>query len=306
MSGAPTPTRPCPQCGAEWPDEIRFCGECGGRMPDATVVASPVRVQVEATAAAPPAAAPPAPVPPAPVPLRAAPPTAPSPAPPAPAGPPRIVSVVPATPLLVAPEPATLETRNDVAVDAVKEAWALVKGRLGPLAVGTVIIGLASSALSSTGIGVLALGPLQGGGFGTVALRAASGRSVELNDFFAGFSRWKRLVVSGLLVGLVVALGLVVLVVPGLYLAMATAYTPLLVIDRDVPAWAALKTSVEAVNAQLGAHVVVFLVLGALNFGGSLACGLGLLVTIPLTVVTLGVCYGRLFGFAGGVDRLDR
>jgi hypothetical protein len=298
---AQEPTRPCPQCGHDWPDTVRHCGECGASMPDATVVASPYQVQVEATQAPGSSTA-----------LVRSNPTVPAHAS-VPvvsvANPQHIVTIPAPTPLFVPPpEPATLETRMDVDVDAVGEAWRLVRARLGMLAVGTVIVSLASSALSSTVVGLLALGPLQGGGFGAVGLRAASGRSVELNDFFAGFTGpvWKKLVLSGLLVGAAVLLGSVLLVLPGLYLAMASAYTPLLVIDRDMDPWKAFKMSMQGVNAQLGRHVAVFVVLALVNAAGALACGVGVLVTLPLAAVTLAVCYGRVFGFAGGVDRLNR
>jgi hypothetical protein len=261
-------------------------------MPDATVVASPYKVQVEATAA-----------PQAPMVVMATPqPVSPSPA----AALPVALLVVPRvddSALLLAPDPHTLETRRDVAIDAIGEAWALLRPRVGPAAVGTVIVSLASAVLSATVLGALLLGPLQGGGFGTVALRAAAGHRVDVNDFFEGFARglWPRLVVSGLLVSACIFLGSVALVVPGLYLAMATAYTPLLVIDRDMDPWPALKDSVRAVNDQLGGHIALFLGLAALNFVGSLACGLGVLVTIPLSAVALGVCYRRVFGIVGMV-----
>jgi uncharacterized membrane protein len=167
------------------------------------------------------------------------------------------------------------------------------------------VVALASAALTGTVIGVVALGPLYGG-FAVVGLRAASGRRVEMNDFFLGFARWKPLVVVGLLMGLFVTLGTALLVIPGLYLAMALSYAPFLVVDRGTAPWTAIKDSIAAVNSQLGAHVVVWLALAAVAVAGALCCGVGVLVAIPLTAVTVGVCYGRLFGFAGGVDRLER
>jgi hypothetical protein len=211
----------------------------------------------------------------------------------------KIVTIAPATPILEPPDPHTIETRRDVDVDAIVEAWSIVRHRLGPVALGTLIVGLATSALSSTGVGVLALGPLHGG-VAFVGIRASSGRRVELNDFFEGFAKdlWLRLVLAHLLLAVLVTLAFVALILPGLYLSMAAMYTPYLVIDRGEDPWSALKISVNGVNAQLGAHIAVFAVLAALNFVGALCCGAGLLVTIPLTATALGVCYGRVFGFA--------
>jgi uncharacterized membrane protein len=106
-----------------------------------------------------------------------------------------------------------------------------------------------------------------------------------------------------IIVGLAL-LGTLFALVPGIYLAMAGVYAPLLVVDRGTGAWEAYKTSMRAVNAQLGAHLVLLVVLGLLNFVGLLPLGFGLLMTLPLTIVAVGLAYGRIFGFAGGVDRI--
>ena len=255
-----TPTRPCPACGEEWPDDIRYCGACGGRMPDATLVASPYTVQVEASAA------------------------------------PNAVEADAGRLASLHPDPVTLETKQRVDLDVFPEAWDIVRRRLGIFAVGTLVVGLAAAALCGTGVGVLALGPLQGG-LALVGLRAASGRSVVLNDFFDGFALWKGLLWSGLLVTLLVLLGLVLLVLPGIYLMFATLYTPFLVVDRRTPAWEAVRTSLAVVRADLGVHLALFSVLMLVNVAGALLCGFGLLLTIPLSATAVALCYGRVIGF---------
>jgi hypothetical protein len=277
------PTRPCPACGAEWPDEIRYCGECGGRMPDATLVAAPYKVQVEATDVA------------------------------LPAGENElseefVPTLVPerAQALFNEPEPHTLAAVSTLDTGIVVDAWKIVAPRLGPFAVGTLVVSLASSALSSTVIGLVAMGGIQGGHV-IAGLRAASGRSVSVNDFFDGYASFdlaKRLSLTWLLTTLMVSLGFIVLVVPGLYLMMATAYAPLLVVDRGMKPWEAVRMSIEHVNARLDTHCAIFACVLALVVGGSLACGLGLLVALPIAFVTLALCYQRVFGIRDGVDHL--
>lgn len=294
------PSRPCPACGAEWPDEIRYCGECGGRMPDATLVNAPYKVQVEATDAAPPGVISEALIPTlvprderredgdraAPFELLDV---------------ERLESSALATPLLVAPEPHTLPEVSTLDTGILAAAWRLVRARLGVFAVGTLVVNLASSALSSLVIGLLALGPLHGG-LAIAALRAASGRRVKMNDFFDGFASFdlaKRLAVTWLLTTSIVSLGFVLLLVPGLYLAMATAYAPFLVVDRGMAPWAAIRMSIEHVNARLQFHVVLWAIFIAVLFVAALPCGLGLLVALPLVFVTLALCYSRIFGIRG-------
>lgn len=280
---ANAPTRPCPACGAAWPDEIRYCGECGGRMPDATLVAAPYIVQVEATDVALPAGE-------------------------------NVLSeefvdtLVPerAQELINAPEPHTLTALSTLDTGIIVDAWKLVAPRLGTFAVGTLVVSLASSAASATLIGLVVMGGIQGG-FAIAGLRAASGRSVSVNDFFDGFASFdlaRRLALTWLLTTLVVALGFALLVVPGLYLMMATAYAPLLVVDRGAKPLDAMRMSIERVNARLGTHSAIFACVLALLVAGSLACGLGLLVAMPIAFVTLALCYQRVFGIRDGVDHL--
>lgn len=287
----------CPACEADWPDEIRYCGECGGRMPDATVVASPYKIQVEASDT--PHALPSLIDRNVPVPE----PT------PSDEGDPEVSAPVPleidvrggnvgnASQLLLAPDPPTLASVQHVDLSAIEEAWRLVSARKGNLAVGTLVVGLAMVALAATGIGAFALGPLYGG-LAIVGLRVASGRTVAVTDFFDGFIVMTPLLLLGLLTALIIALGSIALVIPGLYLAIASVYAPFLVVDRGDAPWPALRTSMDAVNARLGDHLGFVCVLASLNTAGALLCGFGLLLTVPLSVVSLAVCYGRLFGFS--------
>lgn len=252
-------------------------------MPDATLVAAPYKVQVEATEMA------------------------------LPAGENAlseefVPTLVPerAQHLMVAPEPHTLTEISTLDTGIIVDAWKIVAPRLGPFAVGTLVVSLASSALSSTLIGLVAMGGIQGG-FAIAGLRAASGRSVSVNDFFDGFASFalaRRLALTWLFTTLLVTLGFVLLIVPGLYLMMATSYAPLLVVDRGMKPWEAIRMSMEHVNARLGTHCAIYACVLALVFVGSLACGLGLLVALPIAFVTLALCYERVFGIRDGVDHL--
>jgi uncharacterized membrane protein len=101
-----------------------------------------------------------------------------------------------------------------------------------------------------------------------------------------------------------VAVGTLALVLPGLYVAVCAMYAPFLVVDRELSPWHALMTSRDAVHESFVAHVGLAVVLVLVNLGGLACLGLGLLVTIPLTFVVLGVAYGRFLGYGTGVDRL--
>jgi uncharacterized membrane protein len=54
-----------------------------------------------------------------------------------------------------------------------------------------------------------------------------------------------------------------------------------------------MEASREKVMGNLGQWVILFLALLALNIVGAIPCGLGLLVTAPMSAVALGLAYDR-------------
>jgi hypothetical protein len=115
-------------------------------------------------------------------------------------------------------------------------------------------------------------------------LAVVDGRRVEVADLL----RTDDLVgyiVAWLLVSVIVGVGFVLLIVPGLIAAFLLAFTSFAVLDRHEDPIGALKTSYRLTSGNVGEVLVLFLVLIALNFIGALLCGLGLFVTLPLSVI---------------------
>ncbi len=187
--------------------------------------------------------------------------------------------------------------------DLLKESWEITKPNLVPLLVGSILIGVVVSVLSMIPLAGLVAGPFYGGLL-VMALRATEGKPIEIGHSFAGLKMFVPLLLVTLVVGLAVGIGSILLIIPGLYLAMATMYSTYLVIDREMEFMDAIKASVGVVNKSIVPHIVLLLVLGLVNFVGSIPCGLGLLVTGPLSMVAVALVYKRVFGIAGGGDKL--
>lgn len=77
-----------------------------------------------------------------------------------------------------------------------------------------------------------------------VFLKAVRGERIEVKDMFAVFQKnyWNA-VVANIVVGVIVGLGLVMLIVPGIIFACRLAFVPYLVIDQDMDIMDALRTS---------------------------------------------------------------
>lgn len=192
-----------------------------------------------------------------------------------------------------------------------KEAWGHFKANTGVMVGGTVILGALIGApqllLGSLGINVilfqLVSTPLTAGE-AIVALRLLSQSPSGYADFFDGFKKWLPLLLLGVVSGALTILGTLLLVLPGICLAVAFTWATWLVIDRDEDFWPALMSSLRVVRARFGAHLDFLLALCGLNLLGALCFGVGLLVTGPLSVLATGVAYRRVFGIAGGANRL--
>ena len=137
--------------------------------------------------------------------------------------------------------------------------------------------------------------PLLMGNF-LVSAKLLQGQTPEFRDFFSGFQFLVPLLLLSLVAGTFIAIGTILLVIPGVYLAVAYLFATYLVIDRGLEFWPAMELSRHTVNPRWFGYFAFVLLLALLNLAGALALGVGLLVTIPLSFCTVTVLYAEIFG----------
>jgi uncharacterized membrane protein len=93
------------------------------------------------------------------------------------------------------------------------------------------------------GYGIFISGPI-GYSVNWVFLRAVRREKIEIKDMFAVFERnyWNA-VVAGLVTTIIIIIGLIMLIVPGIIFACRLAFVPYLVLDEKMEAMEALKAS---------------------------------------------------------------
>jgi len=91
--------------------------------------------------------------------------------------------------------------------------------------------------------GIFVAGPI-GYGASWAFLKAVRGERVEIKDVFAVFQRnyWNA-VIANIVVAIIVGLGMVMLIVPGIIFACRLAFVPYLVVDRKMDVMEALRVS---------------------------------------------------------------
>lgn len=127
------------------------------------------------------------------------------------------------------------------------------------------------------------------------ALHELDGNRPGIGAFFQ-FTNVGAIIVASFLVGLATGIGLVLLIIPGIIIAFLTYWTLQFVIDQEQDAITAIKSSFGAISANVGPLVLLALVLVALNIVGFLLCLVGLLVSVPLTVLASTYAYRVVVG----------
>ena len=138
------------------------------------------------------------------------------------------------------------------------------------------------------GIGVITLmvlviaGPMRGG-YELAMLRMVRGdRSVVFGDLFAGFSKFVKLMLTMLLGALLLAVGIMLCVVPGIILGVGLWPAYLLVMEDDLGPVEALKGAWALTDGYKMELFILGLANTLLLFVGLLACCVGVFVAGPV------------------------
>lgn len=122
------------------------------------------------------------------------------------------------------------------------------------------------------------------------ALDITHGRPISIGSVFR-FENLVPFLIAQILVGLMVFVGSLLCVLPGLVLAFFTQFTSYFVLDKNMTAMEAIKASFAMVNANVGSLIGLFLLALVAIIVGALLCGLGLLVAYPV----VGIAYAFAF-----------
>lgn len=148
------------------------------------------------------------------------------------------------------------------------------------------------------------LSPALGAGFYFVAFQIARNRPRNFSDFFNGFKKFIPLFLTSLVSGILIILGLIVFILPGIYLAVAYAFAQMFVIDKNMGFWSAMETSRKLITKRWWSFLGFSLVLGVLIIFGFLLLGIGALVTIPLAACITAAAYEDIVGLNSVAETL--
>lgn len=208
-----------------------------------------------------------------------------------------------------APPPLSAETiaagylEKSTPVDiasCISRGWALVRDNPG-LTIGStllmIVVSFGLSAVPVVGLLAFFIDPVLLGGLAYVFTRRIRGENPQVGDAFNGFTlAFLQLGLGGLVSLILISIGLLLCVLPGIYLAIGYTFAVPLIIDKKYDFWTAMEVSRRVVNRQWWTLFGLALVLFLLNVIGVLACLVGCIVTAPLTVAAIQYAYEDVFG----------
>ncbi len=129
-----------------------------------------------------------------------------------------------------------------------------------------------------------------------LGLKRAVDAPLSATSIFHYFNRMFALFFTTVLMYIMIIIGFLLFIIPGIYLSIAYYMAMPLVVEKELSPWQALETSRKAVGKRwfsfLGFGIVIFLI----NLGGLLSLGLGLIWTIPFSIIAFGIVYRNMFG----------
>ncbi|WGL15593.1 hypothetical protein PVT68_12525 [Microbulbifer bruguierae] len=216
--------------------------------------------------------------------------------------------------------PKALAGDYQVAIgNTLSEAWARTKGKKGTVWLGVLLYTIAYLAISFvialiTGqsitdpdanqgltavlaniLTVAVTAPLTAGMM-MIGIKIARDEEVSGTEVFAHFDKILPLAVGVVLMYVLISVGVLLLVLPGIYLMIGYVLMMPLIVDKNLGPWQALETSRKAVTKHWFPIFGFMIVLMLLYVAGFLALLIGLIWAIPALSIAYGVLYRNMFG----------
>jgi uncharacterized membrane protein len=137
---------------------------------------------------------------------------------------------------------------------------------------------------------LLVTGPL---GYGVMYayLKAARGEKPEVNDLAKVLENYWNILLANILTGIIIFVGFIFLIVPGIIFACKLAFVPYLVIDKKMDAVAAIQESWRLTNGYALTVFVMALLAIPIAIGGLLLFGVGIILAQMWTGLSFASLY---------------
>ena len=141
----------------------------------------------------------------------------------------------------------------------------------------------------------LILTPIMMGLF-LLGVRRSVNAPLEAISIFDYFHKSLTLFATLILVYIMIFIGLLLLVIPGIYLMVAYFMALPLVVEKGLSPWRAMEVSRKAVTRRWFTVLFLSIVLTFIIAISMIPLGIGLIWTMPMVMIAYGVLYRNMFG----------
>jgi len=186
--------------------------------------------------------------------------------------------------------------------DCFSRSWNLIRDNFWLLVGATAVVLVVASLLSFAPVlGIPAsvvLGFVLWAGLDLLFLKRLRGEPAEVGTVLAGFSlAIVPLMLASMVAHVLTSIGLVLCVLPGIYLLVAWwMFVPLLIIDKRLEFWPAMELSRKVVTRQWWPCFGLFGLSCMVGLIGLMGCGVGIFFAIPIAVGATVNAYEDMFG----------
>lgn len=135
-----------------------------------------------------------------------------------------------------------------------------------------------------------------GVGLFMLGLRASVDADLYVTSIFDYFAKALSLLATLILMYLLVAVGLVLLILPGVYLIFAYYLAMPLVVEKGLSPWQALEASRKAITHRWFTVFGLMIVLMLITMISMIPLGIGMIWSMPMMMIAYGLLYRNIFG----------
>ena len=191
--------------------------------------------------------------------------------------------------------------------ESFKRAWELFKQNKKLLILSTIILMLASSVSKSKGyygyrevlmiiisiIFMIVTVVLQIGWY-KMLLKLEDGLKTKLHEMVEHENLFFKFIFTHILLGIITFIGFVLLIIPGIYFLLTYLFAPIIAIDSGLTIYESFTESARITKGNKMKLILLLLTLGLSNILGAMALIVGLLVSIPVSMLAYVHVYRTL------------
>ncbi len=131
-------------------------------------------------------------------------------------------------------------------------------------------------------------------GVAYMGIRAVDGQTLHVSDLFARFRYFFYNFIGQILYSLIIFVGLILLIVPGVIWGLRYSLYPYFIADKKVGPIQALKMSAEATQGAKWELFKFMLVAALIGLAGVFVLGIGLFIAWPVITIAMAAIYRTL------------